>query len=101
MAKGKSGAVSTDGPLQPEHLAQIANCLAYIVVHSGDLKDKPNSDRIPILAGLGFDRNAVASILQTTPETVSVRLSQLKAETKGQKASKAVSADTSAPLSIA
>ncbi len=66
--------------LSEQALQQIANCLGYLVVHTEELKGKSNNDMIPILASLGFDRNAVASILQTTPETVSVRLSQLKAK---------------------
>jgi hypothetical protein len=64
-------------------LRQIANCLAFLVAYGTDLKEKNNNDRIPILARLGFDRNFIAHLLQTTPGTVSVRLSQEKAASKG------------------
>jgi hypothetical protein len=67
------------------YLKQIANCLAYLIINSDKLKGKANRDLIPILASLGFDRINISSILQTTPETVSVRLSQLKAGAKGNK----------------
>jgi len=89
--KKKAEAPSAEDSLATKHLQQIAKCLAYLVVHMGDLKDKPNRDLIPILANLGFDRNAIASVLQTTPDTVSVRLSQLKAASKGKKNKKATS----------
>ena len=74
--------------LAGKFLQQIANCLAYLVVHTDELKDKSNNDLIPILSSLGFDRNAIAGVLQTTAPTVSVRLSQLKAEAKGKKTDK-------------
>ena len=64
--------------LAGKSLQQIANCLAYLVVHTGELKDKSNAEQISALASLGFDRNAIAAVLQTTPLTVSVRLSELK-----------------------
>jgi SOS response regulatory protein OraA/RecX len=71
--------------LSAKSLQQIANCLAYLVVNSGDLKGKNKQDLMPILSDLGFDRNAIAGVLQTTPESVSVRLSQLKAAKKSGK----------------
>lgn len=86
MAKKQTGNATLEGPLSEKYLQQIANCLGCLVIHSDELKDKSNNDLIPILASLGFDRYAIASILQTTPETVSVRLSRLK--TKPDKASK-------------
>ena len=85
--KNSKSVVSQSDPLE-QALKQIANCLGYLVVHSDQLKDMSNNDLIPILASLGFDRNAIASILQTTPETVSVRLSQLKARSSNKNISK-------------
>jgi len=58
-------------------LQQIANCLGYIVVHTSEMKDKNDADKIPIFYNLGFDRFHIASVLGTTPGTVSVRLSEL------------------------
>jgi CRP-like cAMP-binding protein len=63
-------------------LQKNVKCLAYLVLQTKELKGKPNRDLIPILARLGFERKDIAELLQTTPETVSVRLSQLKAGKK-------------------
>jgi hypothetical protein len=89
MARKVSKSAVSRGDLSELALQQIANCLGYLVVHTEELKGKSNNDLIPVLTSLGFDRNVIASILQTTPETVSVRLSQLKA-----KASKSSSKST-------
>jgi ABC-type uncharacterized transport system involved in gliding motility auxiliary subunit len=43
---------------------------------------KTKTDQIVILSDLGLPRNIVALIVGTTPEAVSVRLSQLKTEKK-------------------
>lgn len=91
MATKRSKATASQGAkidLSEQALQQIANCLGYLVVHTGELKDKANKDLIPVLSSLGFDRNSIASILQTTPETVSVRLSQLKATASNKSSSK-------------
>lgn len=76
---------SAESLLTAQSLPQIANCLAYLVVNTGDLKGKNKQDLMPILSELGFDRRVIAAVLQTTPETVSVRLSQLKATKKNPK----------------
>ena len=57
-------------------LKQIAHSLAYLIVNTGELKDKTNKERITLLASLGFDRHSIASLLGTTPLTVSVALSK-------------------------
>ena len=88
MAKKGMEPAAVQGALGEPSLERIANCLAYLVIHTEELKDKPNKDLIPILAGLGFDRNSTASILRTTPETVSVCLSQSKAKAVGRKSLK-------------
>ena len=86
MATKKSATPpSAENLLTAQSLRQIANCLAYLVVNTGDLKGKNKQDLMPILSELGFDRNAIAGVLQTTPESVSVRLSQLKASKKNAK----------------
>lgn len=78
MAKKRTKVAVAESALAERSLQQIANCLGYLVVHTEELKGKSNNDLIPILASMGFDRSSIASILQTTPETVSVRLSRLK-----------------------
>jgi CRP-like cAMP-binding protein len=85
MAKNEKVSSSAEGRLTAQSLQQIANCLAYLVVNTGDLKGKDKQDLMPILAELGFGRQAIAGVLQSTPETVSVRLSQLKAAKEGKK----------------
>ena len=61
-------------------LRQIANTLGFLVVNSSDFKDKTDTGRILFLSNLGFDRNSVAAIVGTTPQTVSTRLSEAKAQ---------------------
>jgi hypothetical protein len=75
-------------------LQQISNSLAYLVINTKDLKGKSKNELIPILAGLGFDNMAIASILQTTPQNVQVRLSQIRSKNKGRKGSRAKSEST-------
>lgn len=82
MSKKTPQELPSDNQLILERLDQIAKSLAYLVIQTEKLKEMPNRDLIPILAQLGFDRNFIAQLLQTTPETVSVRLSQLKAKPK-------------------
>lgn len=89
MATKRSTSSASQINLSEQALQQIANCLGYLVVHTGELEGRSSNDLIPVLASLGFDRNATASILQTTPETVSVRLSQLKAQALSKGKSKA------------
>ncbi|MFQ6091120.1 MAG: hypothetical protein ACE5OR_00305 [bacterium] len=100
MAKRKDPDVRKEDPriaqqLQGATLAlqQIANSLGYMVLQMSDLKDKNNSEKMPMLTSLGFDRKAIAAILRTTPETVSVTLSKMKARTEGRKAGKAAKAE--------
>lgn len=45
-------------------------------------------DQIKILSELGLSRNIVALIVGTTPETVSVRLSEMKSKTSYKKIKK-------------
>ena len=66
-------------------MQQVANCLGFLTIQMSEYKDKTNAERIPFLYALGFDRNRIASILATTPNTVSVRLSEVGA-TRRQKA---------------
>lgn len=54
------------------------------------LKGKTKTDQIKMLADLGLSRNVIALIVGTTPETVSVRLSEMKAKKKKTEKSKEV-----------
>jgi hypothetical protein len=73
-----------------QSLKQIANCLAFLALQSDSLKGKEKyKDLIPLLASWGFDRHATAALLQTSPASVSVRMSELRAQAKG-KASKSM-----------
>jgi len=92
MRRGPSKYCKNSEPMTPalkdaaESLRQIAKCLGYIVVNAGELKDKKDADKIPILHHLGFDRHQIAAVLRTTPETVSVRLSELGLTRRARKA---------------
>ncbi len=88
MAKKKARAAIVESPLAEKSLQQIAHCLGFLALQSDVLKNKTKNDLIPILASFGFDRGSIASILQTTPETVSVRLSRLKAKSQSASGSK-------------
>lgn len=86
MATKKAEPQITETRRVEKSLQQIANSLGYLVVHTDELKGQSNNELIPLLASLGFDRGSISTILRTTPETVSVRLSQLKAKSKSGKA---------------
>jgi CRP-like cAMP-binding protein len=66
-------------------LQLVANCLGFLVVRFSDYRKKTDTERIPFLNSLGFDRNDIAAILGTTPNTVSVRLSEFRASKKRKK----------------
>jgi hypothetical protein len=91
MAKKQAKVAVVESLLVEKSLQQIARCLAYLALQTDELKGKSNNDLIPLLASFGFDRSSIASILQTTPLTVSVRLSQLKAKSDRKSTSKAKS----------
>lgn len=59
-------------------LQQIAASLGFIVLQMSPLKDNKNPEKIRFLAKFGFDRNQIAAILDSTPNTVSKELSVLK-----------------------
>ena len=46
------------------------------------LKDKTKTKQIEILSDLGFPKETIALIVGTTPETVSVRISEMKKKRK-------------------
>jgi len=80
MAKKRVIDATAESALAERPLQQIANCLGYLVVHTEEMKGKSNNELIPILASLGFDRSSIASIMQTTPKTVTECLSRLKSK---------------------
>lgn len=85
----KAKAAISESILAEKSLQQIAHCLGFLLIQTDKLKNKSNNDLIPILASLSFDRSSIAAILQTTPETVSVRLSRLKAKSDKKESNKA------------
>jgi CRP-like cAMP-binding protein len=60
------------------------------------LAGKRQKDQIKILADLGLSRNIIALVVGTTPEIVSVRLSQMKSKTKSDKKSTVASMEGNA-----
>lgn len=76
------GTPSFERLLPPLH--QIANCLGLQSLESPIIKGKTDTDKILFLSSLGFDRNAIAAIIGTTPATVSVRQSEAKAAQQGK-----------------
>jgi hypothetical protein len=82
MATKKTKTAIAESPLAEKSLQQIAHCLGFLALQAEVLRNKKMNDLIPILASFGFERNSIASLLQTTPLTVSVRLSEQKAKSK-------------------
>jgi len=82
---GLSGHSSQLGSLS---LRQIAYSLGYLSLQMSSLKDKADTERIPFLARLGFHKNDIASILDTTPGTVAKQLSVVKAAKRTKKTGK-------------
>ena len=52
------------------------------------LKGKSQKEQIKILSDLGLSRSIIALVVGTTPEVVSVRLSEMKSETNPKKVEK-------------
>jgi len=59
-------------------LQKIAASLGFIVLQMSPLKDGKNPKKIHFLSKFGFDRNQIAAILDSTPNTISKELSILK-----------------------
>ena len=63
----------------------ISRSLGVIALRLSRSQLKTDTARIKYLQGLGFDRNDIAGILDTTPATVSVRLSERRSGKKNQR----------------
>lgn len=61
-----------------ERLGTISKSLGVLALRLSPTRPKNSRERAHCLRGLGFDRNEIAGILGTTPETVSARLSEKK-----------------------
>ncbi len=61
-------------------LDSVIRLLALDIIMRMDAESCTKTDQIARLGAAGIDRNTIADIVGTTPETVSVTLSQLKSE---------------------
>ena len=70
--------------MNEDNLKQIAERLGQIVrlLATRTIEGKKQNEAITLLGAAGLDRNLIAEILGTTPNTVSVRISQAKAQKK-------------------
>lgn len=59
-------------------LTAIALSLGALAVRLGPVRPKTDHERVRLLRGFGFTNAEVAAILDTTPNTVAVRLSEGK-----------------------
>lgn len=66
-------------------LKAISRSLGAIALRLSRSQLKTDKVRIKYLQALGFDRNDIAGILDTTPATVSVRLSEHRSGKKDQR----------------
>jgi len=69
------GGASNDSVVR--QLERIANLLGLLITHG-----KPQVEQIAILSGAGYSPSEIAQLVGTTPNTVSVALSQMRAARK-------------------
>lgn len=82
----KSKKTKSDQPISPEidfapllrDISVIARSFAVIAMRLAPEKLQTDAERATFLNGLGLDRKEIASLLGTTPGTISVRLSEAK-----------------------
>jgi DNA-directed RNA polymerase specialized sigma24 family protein len=66
-------------------LDMISRCLGVLALRFSTSRPKSDKEKIHVLQALGFDRKEIAGILSIKPETVSVRLSEARANSKQKK----------------
>ena len=71
-------------PAETTALERIEKKLDVLIllIASGVGIDLPISERAPILHRAGLDRNSIAAVCNTSPESVSVRLTEAKKRRK-------------------
>jgi len=82
--------------LSNAELKRISLCLGVLALRLGHHKFKRDNDRIPFLSKIGFDRHEIAAILDTTPLSVSVAMTNLKKKSKKRTKPNAQDQSTSA-----
>jgi len=82
--------------LSNAELKRISLCLGVLALRLGHHRFKRDNDRIPFLSKLGFDRHEIAAILDTTPLSVSVAMTNLKKKSKNRTKRNAQDQPTSA-----
>lgn len=82
--------------LDNAELKRISLCLGVLALRLGHHRFKRDNDRIPFLAKLGFNRHEIAAILDTTPLSVSVAMTNLKKRSKKRSKSNAQDQSTTA-----
>jgi len=83
-------------PFDNSELKKVALCLGVLTLRLTHHRFKKDLDRISFLSKLGFDRHEIAAILDTTPLSVSVALTNLKKKSKKKAKSNAEDQSTSA-----
>jgi CRP-like cAMP-binding protein len=73
-----------------EKLEALIRLVAVSTNAQNLLGGKNQKEQIKILSDLGLSRNIIALVVGTTPETVSVRLSEMKSKTQPRKGQKSV-----------
>lgn len=69
--------------------AKVENLTQVVAISSQIekiLEEKTKTEQIEVLSVSGFSRNAIALVVGTTPETVSVRISEMKKKQTGDSA---------------
>lgn len=70
-----------------EPLSIVSRCLGMIALRLYYPRPKTDTEKIRILGSLGFNRNEIAQMLEISPPTVSVRLSERKIKSGGSRKS--------------
>jgi hypothetical protein len=67
------------------HSAENAKALKLLVIIA--IKDMKLKEQVDFMSRAGFDRNDMARLLGTTPNSISVRMAELKNEAKKKRRS--------------
>jgi len=68
-----------------QYLRTISRSFAFLCIASPTMAEKSDTEKMKILKALGLDNTVIADMLDTTVNTVAVRLSESKKSRKKKK----------------
>jgi hypothetical protein len=78
-------------------LGGIEKALKLLVLVA--VKDMKLKEQVALMSKAGFDRNEMARLLESTPNSISVRLAELKSKEKGSETGSSAKTKRGAPRS--